>query len=267
MSDAARPALAVLALAAGQILAQSPAPRPPFESFDVATIKPAEPTPGRYFTMRGAHQFLAKNFTLTALVAAAYNLNPQRQISGAPAWTSVDVYDILAAISGAVRPNQEEQMRMLRKLLTDRFKLSFHYQQKEMSIYALTIAAGGSKLQETGGPPGRLPDLVSVVFPDHIMLPARNATMAQFIAMLRRGWLDRPVIDQTGLTGRYDFDLEWTPEQAQFAAEVNAETPGSEDSRPELFEAMRQQLGLKIKAIKGPAEIMIIDHVEKPGAN
>src|SRR2546423_346503 len=113
-----RPGLALLAFAASAVFAQ--APRPAFDAFEVATIKPAVDPPGRYLRMQSGNRFYAKAFTLQALVAAAYDLNP-RAISGGAAWTGSDRYDILASTPGEVQPTTIEQMAMLRKLLADRF--------------------------------------------------------------------------------------------------------------------------------------------------
>jgi hypothetical protein len=122
-----------------QAQARFGANRPVFEAFEVATIKPAatEP-PGRYFRMQSAHQFYAKNYTLKALVALAWDLTPAA-ISGGPSWVDSDHSDILAETPNEIRPNRDEQMSMLKKLLIDRFKLTFHREQKEFS----RLFAGG----------------------------------------------------------------------------------------------------------------------------
>ncbi len=106
--------------------------------------------------MESTHQLVARNHALNTLIAAAYNLST-KAISGGPAWIESDHYDILAKAPGEVRPNLDEQMAMLRKLLADRFKLTFHREQKELSIYALTVAKSGktgSKLKESDGVAG-----------------------------------------------------------------------------------------------------------------
>src|SRR5438552_12386899 len=182
-------------------------------SFEVATIKPTPPDfRARYMTMQGAHQFLAKGYTLRFLVSAAYNL-PPRAISGGPDWIDFERYDILAATPGEARPNLDEQMTMLRKLLDERFKLAFHTEPKELPVYVLTVARGGIKLKESTAAPGEQPVLVSTVYPaEKIVLPARNATISQFASMLQRAVVDRPVVDKTNLSPKYDFDLEWTPD-------------------------------------------------------
>ncbi|PYS38054.1 MAG: hypothetical protein DMG14_19090, partial [Acidobacteria bacterium] len=151
---------------------------------------------GRFITMQGAHQFIAKSYTLKLLVAAAYNLTP-RAISGGPDWIDLIRYDVRAVAPGEVRPNLDEQMAMLRTLLAERFKLTFHTEPKEFSVYALMVAKNGARLKESTAPPDESPRLINTVFPgDRIVLPARNATMPQFASMLQRAVLDRPVLDK-----------------------------------------------------------------------
>ena len=181
------------------VSAQSPAPRPAFDQFEVATIKPTAPDDrqGAYIKMQSAHRFIVKNYTLKSMIGAAWELTP-KSISGGPPWIDDDHYDVLAAAPGEVQPNLEEQMKMLRKLLADRFGLTFHRESKEFPVYVLTVAKTGSKLRDSTAPSDRLPDLVSTVFPNRVMMPARNTTMAQFISILQRRILDRPVLDQNG---------------------------------------------------------------------
>jgi uncharacterized protein (TIGR03435 family) len=121
----------LLILAAGGMLAQAPAARTTFDEFEVATIKPTATDwdGGRYMRMQTAHQFVVKNFALKLLLAAAFNLTPGA-ISGGPAWIDSDRFDILAEAPGEVRPSPDQQMSMLRTLLADRFKLTFHREQK-----------------------------------------------------------------------------------------------------------------------------------------
>jgi len=255
-----------LILSAGSLLAQPPAARPAFDAFEVATIKPAPPDDkgGRFIRMQSAHVFAAKNYTLQALVMAAYNLN-SRAVSGGPAWADTDRFDIVAAAPNEIRPNPDEQMAMLRKLLADRFQLTFHRERKEMPVYRLTVAKGGPKLKESAAAPDEPPALINVMFPGRVRLPARNAAMAQFASMMQRAVLDRPVVDQTGLSGRYDFDLEWTPDETQFGGQAPAgpEIP----EKPDLFAAIQQQLGLKLEAARGQAEVLVIDRVVQPSEN
>jgi len=251
------------------MFAQSPAARPAFDEFEVATIKPTDPDfRGRFIRMESAHQLVARNHALNTLIAAAYNLNP-RAISGGPAWIESDRYDILAKAPGEVRPNLDEQMAMLRKLLADRFKLTFHREQKELSIYALTVAKSGSKLKESTVSPDESPigppPLIFVVTPPAVRLPGRYATMGELASVFQRGALDRPVVDKTGLSGRYDFDLEFTPDDTQFSGALGG-LPG-DSPLPGLFTAIQQQLGLRLEATKGPVDVLVVDRAERPSEN
>jgi uncharacterized protein (TIGR03435 family) len=256
--------LAVLMLS--QAGAQSPAPRPSFDAFEVATIKPVAPDPksARYILMRGTDTFVEKDYNLKLLIAAAYDLNP-REIVGGPSWVESDRFDIVARTPGTVRPTHEEQMRMLRNLLADRFKLTFHRQTKEFSIYELQVDKGGPKLKPSAEPADAAPALISTVYPDHIAMPARNAAMSDFVSILQRAVLDRPVVDKTGLAGRYDFDLVWAPDASQFGGEV-AVAP-SNASSPPFFTAVREQIGLRLVATRGPAEALVIDSASLPSPN
>lgn len=256
-------ALTALVLTAGTICAQ-------FKAFEVATIKPSSPdTRGRYTRMQG-HQFVAKNCGIKYLVGAAYDLNPE-MISGGPEWIESDRYDILAVPPGEKQPSVAQQMVMLQELLADRMKLSFHREPKTMPIYALTVAKTGSKLKASTAPPDDQPNVISTVYPaasggiDHVLMPAHNATMTLFASVLQRGILDRPVVDNTGLTGRYDFDLEWAPDESEFGGDL---APGVPDHpEPDLFAALENQLGLRLEKTRGSIQALVIDHVERPSAN
>ena len=234
--------------------------------FEVATIKPVDPQPkdGRFFKMEGVNRFVAKNYTLKLLIAAAYDLNP-KAIQGGAAWVDASKFDINAVTPGTVRPTRDEQMAMLRGLLMDRFQLTFHREQKEFSIYVLTLAKDGPKLKESGGSPHDPTSVISTVYPDHILMPARNASMKDFTAVLQRAVLDRPVVDKTGLTGRYDFDLDWAQSEREFGGEIEAAPPNA--TSPPFVTALEQELGLKLAATHGLAEVLLVDKAEKPSAN
>lgn len=178
-------------------------------------------------------------------------------------------YDIVAKAPGEVRPNLNEQMAMLRKLLVDRFHFQFHREDKEMRMFALTVAKGGPKLKESATPvdatPEGPPPLIFVVSPKSIRLPARNATMREFAWVLQRAVLDDPVVDRTGLSARYDFDLEFTPDETVFGGDLGKGT--DESASPGLFAALQQQVGLKLEKTRGPVEALVIDHVERPSQN
>jgi uncharacterized protein (TIGR03435 family) len=235
-------------------------------AFEVATIKPSDPNrPGKLFSIRGT-EVLTINTTVKDLIVFAYGMHVQ-QITGAPAWTDSDKFDITGKPEGGRLPNLNQMKTMIQKLLTDRFQLTFHHDKKQLTVYALTVGKNGPKLtksESTGTVPGLL-------FRGLGNLPGRNATMEEFAGVLQAAVLDRPVVDQTGLTGRFDFQLLWTPDETQFAALRGPgplpTPPEGAETQPDLYTAIQQQLGLKLESTKAQTDVLVIDKVEKPSAN
>jgi uncharacterized protein (TIGR03435 family) len=250
-----------------------PPPVPPMAadanpSFDVATIKPSVPNaPGKGFGFRGGH-FVTRNTDLNDLIAFAYGLHP-KQIVGAPDWFGTTLFDIEGKPDTEGRPNLKQMGIMVQKLLADRFKLTFHRDKKELAVYVIGVASGGPKMtKSTAGPT----DQQGFGFRGLGDLTVRNMTMKEFAAWMQNGVMDKPVMDQTGLTDRYDFQLKWTPDDSQFAAfrGVGAVVPPPTDNPnapPALYTAIQEQLGLKMGPAKVPDDVIVIDHVEQPSAN
>jgi uncharacterized protein (TIGR03435 family) len=247
-------------------VATSAKPRPKFDAFEVATIKPVESDKraGRYIKMDGDHRYIQKDYTLKLMIAAAYNLNP-RAISGGPGWMESDHYDVVAVTPGEVKPNHDEQMAMLRTLLTDRFQLTFHREPKEFSIYELEQAKSGSKLKPSTMPPDEPPSVITTVYEDKLVMPARNASMEDFASVLQRAILDRPVVNKTGLTGRFDWDLTWAPDETQFGGDVGKSKEDAEATP--FFKAVQEELGLHLKATRGTVQALVVDKAERPSEN
>jgi uncharacterized protein (TIGR03435 family) len=156
---------------------------------------------------------------------------------------------------------------MIKKLLAERFQLKFHIEKKELSVFLITVAKGGPKLTRNDSDPKGLPGLGIGAMGN---LRVRNGNMGDFAQMLQARVLDRPVINQTNLEGRYDFTMQWTPDETQFGgqgARAQAQAAEGGQQNPDLFTAMQQQLGLKIEATKAPADVFVIDRVEKPSGN
>jgi uncharacterized protein (TIGR03435 family) len=261
--------LAGLIFAVSGLHAQAPDARPVFDEFEVATVKraPADwPSAGRSMSMETTHQFAVKNYPLRMMLAAAYNL-PPKAVSGGPSWLDSDGYDVLGETPGSVRPTFEEQMTMLRKVLSERFNLTLHREEKEFSIYALTVAKGGPKLMEAAPTPEGVPLPYFLLSPQGAKLTARSATMFEVAWAMQRTAVDRPVVDKTGLSGRYDIDLEWTPDETQFPANRQIFVEEAEHPHPDLFAAMQEQLGLRLEATKGPIATLVIDRVTRPTEN
>jgi uncharacterized protein (TIGR03435 family) len=233
-------------------------------SFDVATIKPSNPdAPGKLFTVRG-RQVMTINTTVNDLVSFAYTLHP-RQITGGPGWLETDKYDVTGQPDVEGVPNQAQLRMLVQKLLADRFKLTFHRDKKDLSVYALVVGSKGPTLTKSEGDPSGLP---SLLFRGLGSLPARNATMADLANVMQTAVLDRPVVDRTGLTGRYDFTLTWTPDETQFASMgIRVPPPPADAATPGLFNAIQEQLGLKFDSTRAAVDVIVIDRIERPSAN
>jgi len=267
MAESVGPRAKSVALGAQSVAPQIPSAvaRPKFDAFEVATIKLVDlgSRDGRFFKMDGPHRWIATNFTLKNLIALAYDLNP-RTISGGAGWIESEHFNVEAVTPGDVTPTRLEQMQMLRALLVERFGIKFHREEKEFSIYELTVAKGGAKLKVAAHPDDP-PQLVGVVYPGKIEVPAKSVTMDDFVAMLQRATLDRPTVNKTGLEGKFDFTLDWAPDESQYGGEV--QRAPDDTPLPPLFTAIQEQLGLKLEAKRGDVNAMVIDRVEKPIAN
>jgi len=229
---------------------------------EVATVKPANPeTKGRVYGFRGG-QFNSINNTLSDLIAFAYGVHA-RQIDG-PAWMESEKYDIVAKPDIEGQPTLDQMKILAQKLLADRFALKFHHAKKELTVYALVVGKTGSKMTKDETDPSGAP---SLLFRALGVLPGHNATMAEFADVMQSAVLTRPVVDQTGLPGRYDFSLKWTPDETQFATLGGAPPPSPTATDPDLFTAIQEQMGLKLESTKAPVDVLVIDHVEKPSAN
>jgi uncharacterized protein (TIGR03435 family) len=269
-----------------------PKPEPPIPpmaadadpSFEVATIKPNNTGAVRLqgLVIRGRN-FITRASSVEDLISFAYSVQ-EKQIVNAPAWIDSERYDIEAIPDAPGTPNTEQVRVMIRKLLADRFKLAFHKEKRDLPAYVLTVAKSGEKLPPTELK-GQLPGLGFGPGKGGLTLRAINAAIPDFTGFLQVLVLDRPVVDRTGLTGRYDFSCTFTPDDSQFGGhpprmpgstpaapgaatgEPAAQTSEATPSAPNLFEAMQQQLGLKLSAEKTAVDVIAIDHVDHPSPN
>ena len=238
-------------------------------SFEVATIKPSNPdTPGQAINVGrgGGNAFTTLNTPLSELIKFAYGIHG-RQVTGGPSWIESDKFDILAKPDTPGVPNVTQLRSMAQKLLGERFGLEFHREKKELSAYVITVDKAGVKMAKVEGTRGNLPGFGGR---GPGAIGVRNSTMAEFAEFLQARILERPVVDQTGLTDRYDFTLEWKPDTAQVAAIAGPNPPTlpqNIEDRSDLLTAMRQQLGLKVESGKAAVEVLVIDKVIKPTEN
>ena len=234
-------------------------------SFDVVTLKPSKPgQDGIGITVDG-RRFSTRNTSVIAMMDFAYGTHP-KQIVNAPAWMSDEKFDIEGTPDAEGAPNDRQWKGMLQKMLADRFGVKFHKDSREMPAYTLTVAKGGPKLEKSGGDADGLPGLFfSQLGNLHVM----NANMGDFSHLMQEVVLDRPVVDETKLAGRWNFTLKWTPDETQFggAAAKGPKPAEAADAPPPLFTAMPEEIGLRLEAARTAVPVLVIDHAEKPSEN
>ena len=254
----------------------------PLPSFDVATIRTSKGDSLR--TVRSASELQMLDVTARYLIEQAYNIpwtnGSKDRIRGGPGWMDSDHYDVAAKIApeAAVTLEQmpEEQRRRqmnlrLQTLLADRLKLKVHFETRQEPVFAIMTAKTGPKLTPASTAEGQQNPGISVRYNGQAaQMTAKRVNLGDLGKWLI-GYSEmggQTVVDQTGLTDRYDFVLNWTRERALTSGEQNAESETSATAGgPSLFTALQEQLGLKLVNIRGPVEIVVIDSMERPTEN
>lgn len=245
-------------------------------AFEVATIKPSDPSvrrPVGMFPAAGGRLNVTGE-SLRLMIREAYGVKDD-QISGGPGWSATDPYDIVAKAGGD--PANAQLMLMVQSLLADRFRLKLHRETREGPVFALVVGKNGPKLRQpkSGGetpnsetPGNQTPgnetwiriarigpfDRSAVSF----RATAQNASMP-LLAERLRDFVGRPVVDRTGIQGAFDFSFEFAPDVGQ--ADIT-----QTDGAASIFTAI-QELGLRLESSKGPVELLIVDHAERPSGN
>jgi uncharacterized protein (TIGR03435 family) len=241
--------------------------------YDVASVKENKSGNGMMRIMSKPDGFSCTNISLKNLISDAYSIR-QDLISGGPGWAESTGFDVEAKVAGEdveafkkLSPHQRDSL--LKALLEDRFKLKLHTETKTLTLYELMVAKGGSKLKPGTEMPSdadapKLPEakkLGGMMRMGPGFFSGQNLTMTAIVNQLSN-ILHYTVTDKTGLTGNYDLDLKWTPDDAR---------PPSGDTSSEaavsIFTAVQEQLGLKLQATRGPVETLVIDQAEMPSAN
>jgi uncharacterized protein (TIGR03435 family) len=247
------PARAMLAVALSATLIGQTSP-----TFEAASIKANHSGHNGMNNRSTDEQAIWTNTSLFALVESVYRLK-NYQVIGAPAWTHSETWDIDAKSAG--KTTMAEKYAMLATLLADRFHLQFHRETRELPLYKLVIAKGGLKMRQVKD--GEKRDHSSGISNRDSHLTGWAQPVSQLVYFLSGSYLNEPIADETGLIGNYDFDLKWTPDPNQAYQRDEAADP----TGPSLFSAIQEQLGLKLEAAKGPVEVLVIDHVERPSEN
>lgn len=242
-----------------------PMPADAKPKYEVVTVKPSTPGgPGPWFTIKGRH-VMTYGTTVSHLITFAYSLQP-KEILDAPPWMD-EKYDIDGVPDVEGQPNIKQMKMLIQDALLQRFGLKFHTEQREMPAYALTVAKSGPKMTVTADKPS---DPGNFMFRGLGKLMVTNSTMKDFCDGMQEAVMDKPMVDQTGLTARYDFNLNWAPDESQFGSfgvRIPPPNPNDPNPLPSLYTALPEQLGLKLEATKAKVDVMVIDHIEKPGAN
>jgi len=287
-------ALGLVSAVEGRARSQAQSPSAAAPAFEVAAIKPDKDASGMFkFGWFSPGTFQASGATVQFLIQEAYQVEDTR-VFGAPKWLKSERYEIRAKAPSDVAEQlrkldnvQQYDQRiavessLLQTLLRDRFKLAFHRETKEFPMFALVIAKNGLKLHESR-PDDTYPDGIKDLDGrghGHVMRMTRGELIGQgipisdLIEMLGGLRLGLIVVDKTGLRGNYDFTLRWTPDESApskrigGAAPVPDNAPAPDSSRPSLFTAVQEQLGLKLEKQRGPVGVLVIDHVEKASEN
>ena len=245
----------------------------PGPSFEVASVKPNKSgETGASVRPTGGGGLTATNQTVRNLIRNAYNIQPY-QFVGGPSWIDEDRFDIVAKMADADvpadgRPRPEPLMARLQTLLADRFKLVVRREKREVRVFALVVARSDGKLgprmrradgacaelarTNTPPPPPTSPTDRPCGIRITIGKVMAGATLIQDFARNMSGLVNRVIVDRTGLTDRFDLDLEWTPE------------PTADATGPSIFTAFEEQLGLKLESTRAPIDALVIVSVERP---
>jgi uncharacterized protein (TIGR03435 family) len=252
-------------------------------AFDVVSVKLDKSGSGMIRVMGKPDGYAATNISLLMLIQGAYGIR-EDLVSGAPSWANSTRYDIDAKVADAdvdtlKKLTPEQRRTMLQPMLAERFKLAVHTETKQLPVYELVVAKGGSKLKEAT--PGdtyadgiKGPDGVGragMIRVGRGQLTAQAIPMTSLVNMLSQQ-LHRTVVDKTGLTGKFDVTMQWTEDSSDPMFKGNDGSqhqaePAPDATGPSIFTALQEQLGLKLQSAKGPVETLVIDHVEMPTEN
>lgn len=252
--------------------------------FDVVSVKQDKSGTGMMRLMSNPDGFSATNVSAKLLIQVAYGIR-EDLISGAPGWADTARFDFEAKVAGTDVDNlkklsQEQRRSMLQPALSDRFKLKVHNETKQLPVFELVVAKGGSKLKEATSGDTYASGIQGVDGKGHAgmmrMRPGevtgQGVPIATLVNLLATQ-LHQTVIDKTGLGGIYDLDLTWAPDQESGPMFKGGDGPqqksdtGLDSTGPSIFTALQEQLGLKLQSTKGPVETLVVDHIEMPSEN
>jgi len=228
--------------------------------FAVTSIRPHAPDDNRFLVRPPVNgQFTAAGTTAKFVLMLAYDVQ-ETQVVGGPGWFATEKWDIEAKSEGP-RHSIEETRRMLQNMLEERFSLRLHRETQPRPVYVLTVAKNGTKLK--AGEPGKSTN-VQVGGSSINVQNGELARMTQLLATV----LGRPVVDRTGLTGTYDFSLQWDDAPVKEGGVPGLDVPGAPGAdHGSIFTAIQDQLGLRLEPERAPIEVIVVDRIERPSPN
>jgi uncharacterized protein (TIGR03435 family) len=257
------------------VLAQAPKEA----AFDVAAIKPSADTQAFSFSMvQPGGRYIGQNMSLRLLIKTAYGVHDSQIVNG-PSWIDSERWDINAKAEGYKDATtfRDQARLMVRPLLADRFKLVMHHEQRELPVYALVLAKTNGEFgpnfrrndeHECDKPTPPIAPVEGAPEPVYPMpcgadgfnprhLGARAMTLNYMLIGLARTSIDRAVVDHTGLTGKFDWEVQWVPDDLRVDGTTRLEGPS-------IFEAFRQQLGIRLEPTRDRVDVLVIDRAERP---
>lgn len=285
--------LVILWIAVGGVCVCGQTPVSAAPAFDVVSVKPADPNSRMTRLQLSPGRLSAKSAPLKLFIQMIYGLKAEAQMEGLPASIGSQKFDIEAKADEALQARLDKMSseesgavmnRMIQAMLEDRFQMKVSRQTRELPVYALVVAKGGPKIVSSAtepstsgatagnpaGAPGSITGSVSAsagggasggLGPSVRRLNASGSPISSLVSGLTRQpeTGGRLVVDRTGLTGKYDWHLQWTPESASGSS--------TDEAAPSFFTAIQEQLGLKLEPSRGPVDILVIEHIELPSAN
>ena len=246
-------------------------------AYDVVSVKPNKTGGGIIRINQGSDVYLGTNITLKILLRYAYDLTTEDQIVGLTGGMASDHFDVEAkmdadTVAALKKMSKEEgaaaRRKMMQDMLVERFQLKMHHEQKELGMYDLVLAKGGTKLKEADSSAGDGKGLDGKPLPKG-MMQVRNGQLTgegiptSNLAMFLAQNLHKQVVDKTGLKGNYDMSLKWQPDDQ---VQESHEATGGETA-PSIFTAVQEQLGLKLEPTKGLVDTVVVDHIAMPSEN
>ncbi len=237
--------------------------------FEVSTIKPSHPDSGAKGFYPNGREYLTRNTTLSDLLQVAYGVR-ERQITGMPTWARDRRFDVTASMDQEMRSlNQLQFQHAIQKLLMERFNLRVHHENRELPVYALVIDKGGTRLtKQNAGSEEPHRSFMKPAADGGTLLIEKNATIADLVSFLMVQCVqDRQVMDQTGLTGKFDFNLDFFGSGANSSSAAAADASTSQDAASDIFVGLREQLGLSLKPTKAAVDMLVIERADPPSEN